>query len=91
MNETVTTQFETKPWNFERRLVCARNAPNQTDTDQSFLIDVNKRYRQYGPRMFLSDRQRAYLQGMAVRGGWRTAMDQDEPYYPFREAAACKA
>lgn len=87
MSETVTTQFNTRPWNFERRLVCARNAPKLTDNDQSFLIDIEKRYRQYGPRMFLSDKQRAYLQGMAVRGGWRTSMDQDEPYYPFREAA----
>jgi hypothetical protein len=87
MSKTVTDQFNTKPWNFERRLVCARNAPKQSENDISCLIDIEKRYRQYGARMFFSDKQYSYLQGMAVRGGWRTAMDRDEPYYPFREAA----
>jgi hypothetical protein len=78
MTLTVTSHF--LPWNFERRLEYARKA-EQTDKAVSFLLDITKRYRQYGHEMFLSEKQRNYLQALAVAGGWRPSMDREKPYY----------
>jgi hypothetical protein len=61
---------------FRRRITCARTAPLD-DHARRFLRDMWDRCQTCGADMYITRRQRRYLQALAVRGGWRPYNHQE--------------
>ena len=75
--ERLTDHYSTDE--FERRHDAACDAePILSEREMQFVRDIWSKYMQYGENMFFSEAQRRYLQMLAVRGGWRKHMDDNE-------------
>jgi hypothetical protein len=61
---------------FLERLSFANEAPKLTARDLDFLASIEAKFDEYGEQMFFSEAQYKYLQGLAIRGGWRPAKQQ---------------